>query len=197
VGKRRFEAALAAFEHRDDVEVLWRSFELDPSAPRRRELSAAEHLGQKYGMSADQVAEAWARLTALGEAEGLEYHLERTQGGSSFDAHRLLKLGAELGRQNAVKERLLRGHFTEGLALGEPEVLARLGVEAGLPAARVSEVIAGDEFADSVREDERQARLLGISGVPFFVFGERYGVSGAQSTTVLLEALRSASTTAP
>jgi predicted DsbA family dithiol-disulfide isomerase len=189
VGKRRLESALELFDHRDEVGVVWRSFELDPAAPRQRDGSAAEHLGRKYGMSGDQVAASWARLTALAEAEGLEFHLDRARGGSTFDAHRLIHLGAEHGLQDEVKERFLRGYFTESLPIGEPDVLDPLAVEAGLPPAAVTEVLATDRFADAVREDERRARLLGIAGVPFFAIADRYGVSGAQSAELLLEAL--------
>ena len=189
VGKRRLESALGRFDHRDAVELVWRSFELDPAAPRQRSGSAAEQLARKYGMSAEQVAASWARLTALAEAEGLEFHLDRARGGSTFDAHRLIHLGAEHGLQDEVKERLLGGYFTESLPIGAPEVLERLGVEAGLPPHEIAEVLATDRFADAVREDERRARLLGIAGVPFFAIDDRYGVSGAQSADLLLEAL--------
>jgi predicted DsbA family dithiol-disulfide isomerase len=192
LGKRRFEAALGRFPERDEVEVVWRAFELDPSAPRRRILSPVEHLGQKYGMSEEQVAASWERLTALAEAERLEYHLDRTAGGSSFDAHRLIRLGKEHGLQDETKERLLRAYFTESLAIGEPEVLAGLGVEVGLPVSEVDELLATDLFADSVREDEHQARLYGIQGVPFFAIDGRYGVSGAQSSQILLDSLAAA-----
>jgi predicted DsbA family dithiol-disulfide isomerase len=192
VGKRRLESALERFEHREQVEVVWRSFELDPGAPRQRELSPAEHLAAKYAMSAQQVAASWARLTAIAEAEGLEFHLDRTRGGSTFDAHRLIHLGAEHGLQDEVKERFLFAYFTESSPIGEPRVLDRLATEAGLPPAEVAEVLATDGFATAVREDERRAHLLGITGVPFFVIDERYGVSGAQSAELLLEALATA-----
>jgi predicted DsbA family dithiol-disulfide isomerase len=192
LGKRRLESALARFEASDEVRVVWRSFELDPAAPRRRELPAAEHLAAKYGMSEEQVAASWSRLTALGEADGIEYHLDRTQGGSSFDAHRLIHLGAAHGAQDAVLERVFRAYFTEGAATGEPDVLERLGVEAGLPPAEVAALLAGDRFADAVREDEQRARQFGITAVPFFALDERYGVSGAQSAGLLLEAIRTA-----
>jgi predicted DsbA family dithiol-disulfide isomerase len=192
LGKRRLESALAEFAHAGEVEVVWRSFELDPAAPRRREGTAAEHLAAKYGMSRDQVEASWARLTALAEAEGLEYHLDRTQGGSSFDAHRLIQLARERGVQDAVKERFLRAYFTESLPIGEPDVLARLAAEAGLAEDEAIDVLAGDAFADAVRADERRAGMLGIGGVPFFAVDERYAVSGAQSTEHLLHALTAA-----
>jgi predicted DsbA family dithiol-disulfide isomerase len=196
LGKRRLERALERFGGRREVEVVWRSFELDPGAPRRRELTAAEHLAAKYGMSHEQVEASWARLTALAAAEGLEYHLDRTRGGSSFDAHRLAHLGARDGLQDAVQERLFRAYFTEGAAIGDPDVLARLGVEAGLPGEEVDDVLATDRFAAEVREDELAARRLGVDGVPFFAIDGRYGVSGAQSSELLLEALTAASTPA-
>jgi predicted DsbA family dithiol-disulfide isomerase len=180
---------LERFDHRDEVEVVWRSFELDAAAPRQRDGSAAEHLARKHGMSPEQVAASWARLTALAEAEGLEFHLDRARGGSTFDAHRLIHLGAEHGLQDEVKERFLRGYFTESLPIGEPDVLDRLAIEAGLPAAEIAQVLATDRFADDVHEDERRARLLGIAGVPFFAIDDRYGVSGAQSVELLLEAI--------
>jgi predicted DsbA family dithiol-disulfide isomerase len=192
IGKRRLEAALGRFPHRDEVAVRWRSFELDPSAPRRRELPPAEHLARKYGMTQDQVAASWARLTTLAGAEGLEYHLDRTQGGNSFDAHRLIQLGADHGLADAMQERLMGAYFSESAAIGEPDVLELLAVDAGLPPGDVREVLAGDRYTDAVRDDERLARLFGIAGVPFFVLGERHGVSGAQSADVLLQALTQA-----
>ncbi len=192
LGKRRLERALDAFEHRDEVTVRWRSFELDPGAPPRRTETAAEHLAAKYGLTPEQVEASWQRLTGLAAAEGLEYRLPDTKGGSSFDAHRLLQLARELGLQDAVKERFLRAHFTEGLPLGDRETLARVAVEAGLPQDEVDEVLATDRFAQEVRDDERRAQQLGIGGVPFFAIDGRYGVSGAQSSDHLLQALREA-----
>jgi predicted DsbA family dithiol-disulfide isomerase len=192
LGKRRLESALAEFPHADELSVVWHAFELDPSAPRRRELPPGEHLARKYGMTPEQVAVSWQRLTDLAAAEGLEYHLDRTQGGNTFDAHRLIELGAELGRQDEVNERFLRAYFTESAAVGEPEVLDALAVEAGLPRDEVADVLATDRFADAVRDDELTARRYGINGVPFFVLDGRYGVSGAQSSALLLEALTAA-----
>jgi predicted DsbA family dithiol-disulfide isomerase len=189
VGKRRFESALERFEHRGEVEVVWRSFELDPNAPRRREGTTAEHLAAKYGMSPEQVAASQERLTGLAAAEGLEYHLDATAGGNSFDAHRLIHLAASHGIQDEMKERLLRAYFTEGAAIGEPDVLQRLGEEVGLDGAEVAELLAGDRFAAEVRSDEHRAQLFGVTGVPFFGIDERYGVSGAQSSDLILSAL--------
>lgn len=189
VGKRRFEAALARFPHADEVEVAWKSFELDPEAPVRRG-STAEHLARKYGMTMEQVAASQARLAALAAAEGLEYDFDGTQGGNTFDAHRLLHLAAEHGLQGEMKERLLRAYFTDGEPVGEREVLARLAAEVGVPGAE--EALATDRFGDAVREDEREARLLRIHAVPFFVIDRRYGIEGAQPADAILGALEQA-----
>jgi predicted DsbA family dithiol-disulfide isomerase len=189
LGKRRLESALGRFAHGDEVEVAWRSFELDPAAPPRRAVSAAEHLASKYGLSMEQVEASWARLTALGDAEGIEFRLEQARGGSSFDAHRLTHLGARHGVRDAVTERLFRAYFAEAAAIGDRETLARLGVEVGLPADEVEDALATDHFAAEVRDEERRARELGITAVPFFVIDGRYGIVGAQSADILREAL--------
>jgi predicted DsbA family dithiol-disulfide isomerase len=188
VGKRRFEAALERFAHRDEVEVTWRSFELDPTAPPERTVSSAEHLASKYGMSVEQAEQSNAQMTELAASEGLEYHLDRTRGGNSFDAHRLLHLAKAQGLQDAMKERLMRAYFTEGAAIGDAETLARLASEAGVDPSELT----GEAFADAVHADEELAARIGIRGVPYFVLGRRYGVSGAQPSELLLQALEKA-----
>jgi predicted DsbA family dithiol-disulfide isomerase len=185
VGKRRFEHALERFAHRDDVELTWRSFELDPGAPPEREHSSAEHLAAKYGMSVEQAQEMNAQMTELAAGEGLEYHLDRTRGGNSFDAHRLLHLAAAHGLQDTMKERLMRAYFTEGEAIGDAETLVRLATEVGVD----PDGLLNDAYADAVRADEELAMRIGIRGVPFFVLDRRHGVSGAQPSELLLEAL--------
>jgi predicted DsbA family dithiol-disulfide isomerase len=192
VGKRRFEAALAAFEHRGEVDVTWRSFELDPTAPRVRERRPAEALAAKYGMTVQEAEASQQRLTELAAQEGLEYHLDRTRGGNSFDAHRLIHLGAAHDLQDAVTERLMCAYFTEGEPIGDPERLVRLAREAGLAPEAARAALAGDAYADAVRADENLAHRIGINGVPFFVLGRRYGVSGAQPAELLLQALHKA-----
>jgi predicted DsbA family dithiol-disulfide isomerase len=186
IGKRRFEAALARFEHAGEVEVVWKSFELDPGAPARRG-PTLEHLARKYGTTADQAAKMHERMTSIAAAEGLEFHLDETQGGNTLDAHRLLHLAKEHGLQVELKERFLRAYFTEFEPVGEREVLARLAEETGVPGA--AEMLASDQYADAVRADEHDARLLGISAVPFFVIDRYYGIEGAQPADTILQAL--------
>jgi predicted DsbA family dithiol-disulfide isomerase len=192
VGKRRFEKALAEFPHAADVEVVWHSFELDPSAPRTTDVPPAERLAAKYGMTVEQAQEANDRLTATAAEEGLEFHLGETRTGNSFDAHRLLHLAADRGLQGQLKERFLRAYFSERVAIGEPAELRRLAVEVGLDEAEVAEVLDGDAYGEDVRADEAQASGYGIGGVPFFVVDDRYGISGAQPTELFAEALQRA-----
>jgi predicted DsbA family dithiol-disulfide isomerase len=189
IGKRRLEGALARFAHRDAVEVVWRSFELDPSAPARRELKPIEHLASKYGMSVEQAQAAQGRVSAQAAQEGLEYHLENAQSGNTFDGHRLIHLAAQHGLQDAAKERLMKAYFTEGEPIGERDTLVRLAVDIGLVADETRRVLDSEQYADDVRADEQEARALGINGVPFFVLDRRYGVSGAQPSDLLLQAL--------
>jgi predicted DsbA family dithiol-disulfide isomerase len=189
IGKRRFERALEGFEHRDEVEIVWRSFELDRHAPRERVGSYAELLGRKYGMGPDRAEASLRHMTDVAAEEGLEFDFGGVRPGNTFDAHRLLHLAAEQGRQGELKERFLRAYFTEGEAVGDPEVLARLAIEAGLAADDVRAVLDGDRFADHVRADEAAAEELDVTGVPFFVLDRRFAVSGAQDTEVFARAL--------
>jgi len=190
VGKRRFEAALAAFEHRDDVTVTWRSFELDPEAPRERPVDGATHLAEKYGTSREQAVAMQQRMTDVAAEEGLDFRFDLARGGNTFDAHRLLHLAAAHGMQDAMKERLMRAYLTEGKPIGDPATLETLGVEAGLPEDEVRDLLAGDRFAAEVREDEATAMQFGIHAVPFFVVDRALGASGAQPSEVFTELLR-------
>ena len=192
IGKRRLEAALAQFDHAGAVEVRWRSYQLDPFAPVRRDGDPASRLAAKYGLTYDQAVAAQDRMTRAAGEEGIEFHLDRTIWGNTFDAHRLLHLGAEAGIQDQVKERLLAAYFTEGRPIGERDTLLRVVEEAGLDRAAAGEVLAGDRFASDVRADEAAAGALGVSGVPFFVFGGRYSVGGAQPAELFLQVLERA-----
>ncbi len=190
IGKRRFEAAMAQFEHAEEVRVTWRSFELDPEAPQERTGDRAAHLAKKYGMSVERAREIERGLTDTASAEGLDFRFERARSGTTFDAHRVVHLAAEHGLQDAMKERLLRAYFTDGELMSDHATLLRLACEVGLPAQEVSEMLAGERFAQDVRADEDDARALGISAVPTFVVDRALGVSGAQPPDALLELLR-------
>ncbi len=190
VGKRRFEEALAGFEHRDEVQVRWRSFELDPEAPGELQGELAAHLARKYGRSIEQARAMQQQLTDVGAGEGLDFRFDQARSGKSFEAHRLLHLAGAHNLQDAMKERLLRAYFTEGELISDTSLLKRLAGEVGLPAGSVDDLFSTDRYADEVREDEQTAAGSGIRGVPFFLVDRRLGVSGAQPAEVLGELLR-------
>lgn len=192
VGKVRFERALAAFAHRDEVTVRWRSFELDRHAPASRDGDYAAMLAAKYRTTTDQAQAMIDRMVEQGAAEGLDFRFDIVRPGNTFDAHRVLHLAADHGLQHDVKNRFLDAYHSQGEEVGDHEVLARLAGEAGMDPEAVRSMLATDEYAEAVRADEEQAVEYGISGVPFFVFDRRIGVSGAQPTEVLLQALEQA-----
>lgn len=191
IGKRRFAAALADFEHRDEVEVVYHSFELDPGYPKDQPTPVLELLAAKYGMSPAQAKDAEAGMAAKAAADGLEFNPDRIMG-NTFDAHRLVHLARDRGVQEPVLERLFGAYFCEGKPVFSAGDLASLGAEAGLDSGEVARVLQDGSYGDAVRADEDQARAYGISGVPFFVLGEKYGVSGAQPAAVLTQALEQA-----
>jgi predicted DsbA family dithiol-disulfide isomerase len=189
VGERNLEQALARFAHRDGVEVVWRSFEQEPLAPRVSSESYVEQLARSCRTQLPQAHAMVERMVDIAAEVGVELRFDRVRGGNTFDAHRLLHLARERGKQHAVADRLHRAYHTEGHAIGEPDVLAALAREAGLDGGEVREVLDGDRYTDDVRRDESLARELGITGVPYFVIAGRIGVSGAQPADMLLDAL--------
>jgi predicted DsbA family dithiol-disulfide isomerase len=184
IGKRRFEKALAGFEHRAEVEVVWRSFELDPAAPVEAEEPLVEQLARKYATSVEQVRARHESMAAMAAEDGLDMRFDRVRRGNTFDAHRLTHLAAAHDLADPMVERLFRGHHTEGLLLSDRSVLERLAVEVGLPAGAAADALAAD-----VRHDERTAASLGISAVPFFVIDRAMGASGAHPPEVLAQLL--------
>jgi len=194
IGKRRFEAALSDFAHRDQVDVEWKSFELDPGAVSASTVgndqdAYAERLAKKYGTTRSGAQEMLDSMTTAAAAEGLDFHFERAVRANTFEAHQVIHLGRERGMQDAVKERLLRAYFSEGEPIGDRATLVRLAAVAGLDADEVAKALEEQTYAAAVRADEAEAGALGISGVPFFVIDRRYGVSGAQPAGQLLEIL--------
>ena len=187
LGKHRFEDALAKFGGRDDVDVTYRSFQLDPSAPSVSSGTLNELLAKKFGMPVAQAEAMNERMTAMGEPEGIEFHFDRARPANTFDGHRLVHFASEHGKGSAMKERLFEAYFRDGLVVSDPATLVALAEELGLDARQV---VASTAYGDDVRADLEQARSLGISGVPFFVLDEKYGVSGAQTADVLLATMR-------
>lgn len=192
LGKRRLETALGEFEHADAVELHWHSFQLDPDRPKGLREPSNEMLTRKFGASAAQVRAMTRQVSDLAAAEGLAYDLDRAVAANTFDAHRVTHLAAAHGLGGQLHERLLAAHLAEGEVVDDPDTLVRLGVEVGLPDDEIRQVLDGDGYAEAVREDIRQARRIGITGVPFFVLNGTYGLSGAQPAKTFLDTLRAA-----
>ncbi|RYP88917.1 DsbA family oxidoreductase [Nocardioides guangzhouensis] len=195
IGKRRLEKALAAFPHADDVEVVWRSYQLDAGAPVTPTETVAESLGRKYGGGEAAGRRMIDNVEAVAAEEGLVYRLHQAQRANTVDAHRLLHLALAEGgpvRQGALKEALLAAYFTEARNVADHAVLRAVATSAGLAADRVDAVLAGEEYRDEVWADIEQAQAFGAGGVPFFVVDRKYGVSGAQPVEVFTQVLERA-----
>ena len=192
LGKRRLEAALAQFEHADEVEVQWHSFELDRGASPVSDVPLVDLVAAKYGTTREQAVAQHRSMAAAAAELGLEFNWEQARYGNTFDAHRVVHLAAEQGLADAAHERLMRAYFTDGLAVGDRDVLVRLAGEIGLDEGLVREMLESDDYGNHVRSDEATAKMLGIESVPFFVLDRKYGVSGAQPVEVFTQALDTA-----
>jgi len=190
VGKRRFEMALADFAHRDEVEVIWRSFELDANAPHQHSGTLLELLASKYGVSPQQAGEMNARVTGIAKEVGLEFLLAEAHPGNTFDAHRLLHFAESRQLGDRAIERIMQAYFSESLPVGDRAALARLAPEFGISESDALQMLESDDYTDAVRADEARAAAFKVKGVPFFVFDEQFGISGAQPVEVFAEALR-------
>lgn len=189
IGKARFRRALDAFPQRAQVDVVHRSFELDPTLDHTVATTSPEH-ARKYGLTAVEARQAEENLARLGEAEGLAYSVDTRDHGNTFDLHRLLHLAGAHGRRGDLLDALYAANFGSARSVYDPSVQTELAVAAGLDAEEVRAVLADPTaFADDVRAEEADAAALGITGVPFFVIDRTYGVSGAQSAEVFTEAL--------
>ena len=195
IGKRRLEAALEGFAHRDAVEVVWRSYQLDPGSPTEPVETVAAHLGRKYGGGEAAGRQMVDRVEAVAAEEGMVWSHHRSQRVNTLDAHRLVHLALAEGGpalQGAVKEALFSAYFTEGANVADHGVLRRIVTGAGLDAARVDEVLAGTALRDEVYADQERAAAYGATGVPFFIVAGRYGVSGAQPSETFGQLLEKA-----
>jgi predicted DsbA family dithiol-disulfide isomerase len=190
IGKRKFENALTGFAHRHDVEVVWRSFELNADFEPVPGESIHESLAKKKGVSAAEGRRMNYYMTAAAKEVGLQYDFDRAIPANTFLAHQLVHLGAHHGRQDATKERLFQAYYTEGQNIGDLETLVKLGTEAGLDATEAREALTAGTYAEAVRYDEYQAQQINVRGVPFFVFEDKYAVSGAQPTELFAEVLK-------
>ena len=189
IGKHRLARALQEFEHAAEVEITWRSYQLNPDMQPGRAVPTLDYLAGRFGPQAKAMV---SRVADIAAAEGLAFDYDASLAVNTLDAHRALHLAADLGLADEAEERLFRAHFAEGADLSDPDTLATLLGEVGLPADRVRAVLAGTQYADAVRADINEAQALGAGGVPFFVIDRRYGISGAQPVETFLHALRTA-----
>ncbi|TKD68638.1 DsbA family oxidoreductase [Pseudalkalibacillus hwajinpoensis] len=192
IGKRRLENALSTFPQRDQVDVIFKSFELDPNAKETNGESMAELLSAKYNVSLEQAHGMCENMKQQAAGEDLTYDFDKMIPTNSFDAHRLVHYATEHGISNEMSERLFYAFFTESKNIGDHETLASLGEELGLDATDIKRMLGTDEFSKEVRNDEAMGSQLGIQGVPFFVFDGKYAVSGAQPVEMFEQALTKA-----
>lgn len=191
IGKRRLEEALAKFPDRQ-VEVVYKSFELDPLAERNTGRNMHEKLAAKYGRSIDEAREMTQNMTKQAKMVGLDFHFDTVVPTNTFDAHRVSQLANEKGLGKAFAERFFKAVLTDGKDIGDHETITSLASEVGLDRGEVNAVLAGADYTDAVRREEAEAQQIGVQGVPFFVINRKYAVSGAQPTDVFVQGLEKA-----
>ncbi|THU41129.1 DsbA family oxidoreductase [Niastella caeni] len=189
IGKRRFENALQQLSFRDEIEVEWKSFQLDPAMQYEPGKSIHQYLAERKGFSVEKAKELNAQVTGMAAAEGLQYNFDKAVVANSFDAHRFSHLANKQGKGDAAEESLFKAYFTEGKNIADRDTLIQLGIDIGLDGATVKQVLESNAYAQEVKQDIAEAEAIGVRGVPFFVIDRKYAVSGAQSSEVFLQAL--------
>lgn len=190
IGKKKFEAALEKFPQKDRVKVEWKSFQLDPSLKTDTKLSSLDYFVQKKGVSKEQARQMFSGATNMARKEGIEFNLEEAIQANSFMAHRLIQLGKSKDLGNEIEEALFKAHFEDAKNIDDAKVLIQVATSIGMDAEEVETTMESDAFAYEVKQDEMEARNIGVSGVPFFVFDDKYAVSGAQSSEAFLQNLK-------
>lgn len=189
IGKHKFESALKEFNHKDKVEVRWHSFQLDPTIKTSPELSTLDYFTQVKNVSKEQALEMFRNMEAMARESGLKIDSNSTVLANSFRAHLLIQLAIQKGFANEVEEALFIAHFSEAKNIDDEETLVEIGISAGLAEQEVKNALTSEELSYAVKQDEMQAQQIGIRGVPFFVFNNKHGVSGAQATETFREVL--------
>ncbi|HEY2581347.1 MAG TPA: DsbA family oxidoreductase [Mucilaginibacter sp.] len=192
IGKRRFEDALAHFEHKDDVEIEWKSFQLNPDMKTNPDISINQYLADVKGWTLDYTRQMNAHVTQMAAEAGLTYNFDKAVVANSFNAHRFSHLAKKHGLGIEAEEQLFRAYFTEGKNIDSEETLIKLGEELGLDPTEIKQTLDSDAYANEVKQDIAEAQYLGIRGVPFFVLNNKYAISGAQAVLVFEETLENA-----
>ena len=190
IGKRKLEKALEQFEGKRNVEITWKSYQLNPHMEYQEGVDVYTYLAEVKGKSREWAEEMHANVSKMANEVGLNYDFDKVKIANSFDAHRVIQLAKKYNLTNEIEERFFKGYFIEGALMSDHATLFKLAVEAGLNEAEVKHVLETDEFALEVKADVDEAQRIGVRGVPFFVFNRKYAISGAQDTTVFLETLR-------
>jgi len=189
IGKRRFEQALKQFKYAEELEIEWKSFQLNPDIKTDPKVNINEYLAEIKGWSIEDAKSMNDHVTGMAAAVGLKYNFDTAIVANSFNAHRFSHLAKEHQLGDAAEEALFKAYFTEGRNIDDIETLGLLGAQIGLDASLVETTLATADFSDEVKKDIAEARYLGIQGVPFFVFNDKYGISGAQDVSVFLQTL--------
>ncbi len=189
IGKRRMEEALTLFEHQESVEIEWKSFELDASFRPSPDDKVFEHLAEKYQKDTDWAQTMLDDMTQNAKTVGLDFHFEKAVLANSHNAHRLLHLAKKHHLANELEELLFKAYLTDGKDLNNLNTLSELGIEVGLDNAAVATVLNSEAYSKEVKQDIHQANAIGVSGVPFFVFDNKYAISGAQPAMTFLQTL--------
>ena len=192
IGKRKLEGALLQFEHKDDVQVVWHSFQLDPTITFQPGKDLYTYLAERKGASREWSVMVHNQMTETAKKEGLTYNFDKAVIANSFDAHRLIQLAKTHDLGDAMEERLFKAYFTEGKNVSDHNTLMQLGMETGMRAVEIGEMLNSDAFAAEVHDDIMQAERVGIRGVPFFLLDEQLGISGAQPMEVFADGLQQA-----
>ena len=189
IGKRKFEKALEDFEGEEKVNIVWRSFQLDPDMKFVPGQSVHEYLGKRKGTDTAGGKKMNDGMRATAKEVGLAYDFDIAIPNNTMDAHRLLHFAKAKGLQNQMKERLFKAYYTEGKNIGDTETLVKLAAEIGLPAAETTAILQAETYRLQVLEDQHKAQQIGVNGVPFFVFNDKYAVSGAQPAEIFTQVL--------
>ena len=192
IGKRKFEKALAQFPHKDKVNVIWKSFQLDPTTITDPTLNTIDNLAQKKGWSKEQADQTIAHVTGIAKQVGLDFHFEKAVVANSLDAHRLSHLAKKYGKQNELEEKLFSAYFIDGKNTADFNTLLQIATELGLDKTEVSALLKSNTYTNEVYHDIKQAQQIGVNGVPFFLLDNKYAVSGAQESETFLGALTKA-----
>lgn len=190
IGKRRFEKALDQFEYADEVEIIWRSFQLNPDMETDPDVNINEYLAEAKGWSLQKAQQMNQRVTDMAAEEGLEYNMDQAVVANSFDAHRLIQFAKEHNKADEAEEVLFRSYFTEGKNIADHDTLSAIASEIGLDADETREVLQSNQFDNQVKHDIEIASGINIRGVPFFLFNRKFAVSGARESEIFLKALK-------